>query len=264
MRTATLVAALGASVFALSCRPSRDARAVETAQSTGTAPTLRARADSLIADLVAGINRRDATLVGALTAYPDEQPDTAAAKEAIADFRHHFREQPVTGFAFIRQHGPDGSPRVIHFEYEFTSASARKPVVAYYDERIDRFRLYDEFLGYSAYARSLTRGVVEALRTRDSTRLARLLSPDDIDYPVAQAGRVIASYARRFDLATLRFRFDGLAPERPGGYGPRVNRWFRYTIHGSKDGAPVEHRVELIHGDGLVGWRDPLVPDANR
>ena len=228
------------------------------------APSLRARADSSMAALVRGINGGDVTLVGTLAAHQGEQPDTARARAAIADFHHHFRNEPVKSFVFVRQHGGEAEPRVIHFEYELVSNDgARKTVVAYYEARTDRFRLYDEFLGYSAYARSLTRGMVEALRARDATRLARLLSPDDIDYPVALAERVIASYARRFDLATLHFRFDGLAAERPGGYGPRVHRWFRYTILGTRNGARVEHPVELIHGDGLIGWRDKLVPAVN-
>jgi hypothetical protein len=224
--------------------------------------TLRARADSVVAKLVTGINRRDAALVAALTSHPGEQPYVAAAGEAIDDFRHYFRGAPVTRYVFVREHGGEmQQPRAVHFEYELvTEGAVRKPVVVYYDRRTDRFRVYDEFLSYSARARSLVRGVVEALRARDAARLARLLSPDDIDYPVVLAERVVASYARRFDLGTLHFRFDGLGTERPADYGPRVHRSFQYTIHGSRGGSPVEHRVELIHGDGLVGWRDRWVP----
>lgn len=222
---------------------------------------LRSRADSVVAALVAGINRRDAELVAALASHPGDQPNAAAARDAIDDFRHYFRGESVARYAFVREHGAGTQPRAVHFEYELvTEGGVRKPVVAYYDGRSDRLRVYDEFLSYSGFARSLVRGVVEALRAHDAVRLARLFSPDDIDYPVGLAERVVTNYARRFDLRTLRYEFDGLGPQRPGDYGPRVHRWFRYTIHGSKGASLVEHRVELIHGDGLVGWRDPLVP----
>jgi hypothetical protein len=221
--------------------------------------TLRARADSAIIQLIEGINRRDAALVATLTVHHGEQPDTVVAREAIDDFRHYFRGQRLTGYAFTGVHGR--LPGAMHFQYQLLSArGVRKTVVAYYDGSIDRLRLYDEFLSYSARARALVRAVIVALRTRDAPRLARLFTPDDIDYPVPLAERVIARYAGRLDLGTLRYRFDGLTPERPVRGYPSVNRWFRYTILGTKNGAPVEHRVVLIHGDGLVGWRDDLVP----
>ena len=223
------------------------------------AALLRSRADSVVAQLVVGINRRDAGLVAALASHLGEQPNAAAARDAIDDFHHYFRGESVARYAFVREHGTQ--QRAIHFEYELvTEGDVRKPVVAYYDGRTDRLRVYDEFLSYSGVAHSLVRSVVEALRAHDAARLARLFSPDDIDYPVGLAEQVVANYARRFDLGTLRYEFDGLGPQRPGDYGPRVHRWFRYTIHGSKGASPFEHRVELIHGDGLVGWRDSLVP----
>jgi len=226
-------------------------------------PALRAQADSAVAQLVAGINRRDAALVAAVAWPSGDQPDVAqrVAQEAIDDFRHHFRGEPVARYAFVRGSGEGSRPRAVHLQYELiTESGIRKAVTAYYGERTDRFRVYDEFLSYSARARSLARGVVESLRARDAARLARLFSPDDIDYPVALAERVIANYARRFDLGTLRYRFDGLSPERRGDHRRRPPRWFRYTLYGSKGASPVEHRVEIIHGDGLVGWRDSLVP----
>ncbi len=224
--------------------------------------TLRPRADSAIVHLIEGINRRDAMIVATLTSHHGEQLDTTAAREAIEDFRHYFRGERVTGYVFAGAHGR--LPGEMHFEYRvLSSRGIEKTVVAYYDGSFDRFRVYDELLTYSAPARALARGVVSALRSRDAARLARLFSPDDIDYPVAMAERVIARYARRFDLATLQYRFDGLAPARPVRGYPSVNRWFRYTILGTKKGVPVEHRVVLIHGDGLIGWRDEMVPRPN-
>jgi hypothetical protein len=221
--------------------------------------TLRARADLAIVQLIVGINRRDAALVAAVASHHGEQPDTSAAREAIDDFHHYFRGQRVTGYRFAGVHGR--LPGAMHFEYRLLSSrGAQKSVVAYYDGSSDRVRVYDELVSYSGHARALVRSVVDALRTRDAARLARLFSPDDIDYPVPLAERVIAGYARRFDLGTVTYRFDGLTPARPVRGYPSVNRWFRYSIVGTKNGAPVEHRVVLIHGDGLVGWRDELVP----
>jgi hypothetical protein len=224
-----------------------------------TEAAVRARADSAIVQLIHGINRRDAALVADLIPRHGEQLDTISAREAIEDFRHYFRGQRVTGYMLAGVHGR--LPGAMHLEYRLLSPTgSHKAVVAYYDEPLTRVRVYDEFLSYSVRTRALVRGVLQALRTRDAPRLARLFSPDDIDYPVPLAERAIVNYARRFDLGTLRYRFDGLTPERRVPGYPSVNRSFRYTILGTKNGTPVEHRVVLIHGDGLVGWRDPLVP----
>src|SRR2546423_9182524 len=176
----------------------------QPAPSTSSAElTLRERADSLMAQFVDALNSRDVATVAALTAHAGEDRNESAARDALADFRYHFAGRPIIRYRFVRQHGNDAPPRAIHFEYVLlTRGGIRKPVVAYYDDRTEAFRIYDEFLGYSARAHALVRGVVESIRARDAQRLARLLSPDDVDYPVPRAEKGIPEDAARFGLPT--------------------------------------------------------------
>ena len=219
---------------------------------------LRQGADSVAARLVAAINAGDAAAVARLSLLPGLEPDTAAARVAIFGFRHHFGGQPVARAKLTASDA--GSPG--HLEYALGAADGRrKPVVVYYEPQVGAFRAYDELLLYFPRAQRLVPAVVEAIRQRDSVRLGRLFTPDDVDYPPALAAEVIREYARRFDLATLGWRYQGLEAERRAPEPPDVHRRFAYVVTGTKDGRPVEHRVLLMHGDGLLGWDDPLVPD---
>jgi hypothetical protein len=214
-----------------------------------------------VAQLVNAINARDAGVAAVLSQQMSLPPDTAAAALALADYAQLFGGSQVTGFRFLRQHGGEGQPVHAHFEYRLTAANGREKTVAvYYDGSANRFRVYDELLGYSGRAHAFVDAVVAALREQDAARLARLLNPDDIDYPEPLARQAIANYVRTFDLPTLAARFDGLTGERDNPYAPAVDRFFRFTLTGSRAGVPVEHRITVSHGDGLVSWRDDLVP----
>jgi hypothetical protein len=218
---------------------------------------LKSEANGLVSRLVAGINARNPIAVASVSAFPGEDPDTSAARAAIEGFRHHLQDH-VIECRFVGH--PEGWDS--HLEYMLIGASgASKAVVVYHDEFRNHSRVYDEFLAYFSRAQHYAPAVMDAVRRRDAQRLARLLSPDDLDYPVPLAEQAIAGYASRFDLPTLRIDYKGLDPSPAAGYGPDVRRWFGYTVHGMKDGQPVAHDILIIHGDGLIGWRDPMVPD---
>jgi hypothetical protein len=224
---------------------------------SGAASPLRARADSLVSRLVIAINDPDPATVASLASFADQEPDTAAAAVAIEGFRHHLRGEIETCEFVGGEEGGDS-----HLEYRLVSgAGISKPVVVYHDAIRNHTHLYDEFLSYFARAQSYSRAMVDALSRRDAQRLARLLSVDDIDYPVELAEQAIGNYASRFDLPTLQIHYQGLEQESRTEHGPDVNRAFRYVIRGTRDARTVEHEVRITHGDGLLGWRDPLIPE---
>jgi hypothetical protein len=239
-------------------RPDGAAASTRHVHDCGAPPAsaLHATADSLVSLLIHALNEGDAALVAALAASADRPPDPAAAAIALDGFRQHLAGD-IVGCAFIGS--ADGGNN--HLEYRLLSTSgAAKSVVVYHDATSDRTYLYDEFLSYFPRAQWYAGAMVAALRAEDADRLARLLSVDDIDYPTDLARLAIRNYAALFDLATLEVRYEGLAHDRRTAGGADVVRPFHYTVRGTKADAPVEHPIVMTHGDGLLGWWDPLIP----
>lgn len=90
---------------------------------------------------------------------------------------------------------------------------------------------------------------IAAIQASDAERLAQLLSGDGEPYPVAQAEAAIARYQSAFD--TLEYEFETLERDR---------QVMVYRIYGTKQGTPVEHPVQVVYGDGLVGLQDEWMP----
>jgi hypothetical protein len=219
---------------------------------------LLARADSLVSRLVQAINDSDTAAVAGLASAPGEQLDTLAAAGALAGYRHHFEEQHIAECELVEEFpGPD-----THFVYRLKSvAGSTKDVGVYHDQRHDHLRAYDEFLRYFGRAQRHSAAIVAAIRSKDPRELARLLSIDDLDYPVWLAEQAVENYRRQFDLPEIQLHYEGLErTPRMGDLNADLNRWFIYRITGTKGGRAVEHGVVISHGDGLLGWRDPLVP----
>jgi hypothetical protein len=130
-----------------------------------------------------------------------------------------------------------------------------------YDPPRDALWAYDEYLTVFPRAQRYVPAVVDAIQRGDSLRLARLFTPDDVDYPPALAARVIRTYRGRFDVGTIRWHFVGLGPERANAGPPAADRRLRYLLTGTRDGRPVEHAVAIGYGDGLIWWDDEWAPD---
>ena len=244
----------------------RDGAATAAVPPRAAVPVL-VRADSLVHAVVRLIARGDADSLARLATHPELPPDTAAARASIAAFARHFDGAAVARIERVRTMMDDTTAlRPDHAElvYRLTAANGRDKLLGVnYDGRRDRLHPYDELLGYAWQAQGYATAITAALRDGDAMRLARHLSVDDIDYPPALARQVIATYRARVDLRTLTLRAEGLAPERelPAGVLD-LSRPFRFTLLGTKDGRPVAHPVQVLHGDGLVGWVDPWVPEA--
>ena len=86
------------------------------------------------------------------------------------------------------------------------------------------------------------------IAANEAEKLARLLTPDDIDYPVDKAKRVIQRYAALRDLASAQGVFAGI-DERTST--------LRYRIEGRRrDGTAASVPLELGYGDGLLWLRE--------
>jgi hypothetical protein len=87
-----------------------------------------------------------------------------------------------------------------------------------------------------------------AIADGDAERLARVLNPDDVDFPVPRAQERIADYRRRYrDLRAVRAEFAGVDERK------NVLRW---RLRGrDPQGQEVIEPIDLAFGDGLIGIR---------
>ncbi len=219
------------------------------------------RAERLAGRLMDAINDGDAAVLAELSAIPPEIPDPAQGAAALEDYRAYFGGSAVQGVEQVHREASgdtwEGEDLRLIFELVATNGT-RKPVLVYYEARFDTLRAFDEFLRYSNRAHAYASAVVEAIRVSDPEELALLLTIDDVTYPVSLAREAISHYAERFDLGTLTVTFTGLEPRDRFSF----DRAFLFSIRGSRDGRTQSNSVRLVPGDGLLSWKDPLIPTA--
>jgi hypothetical protein len=82
----------------------------------------------------------------------------------------------------------------------------------------------------------------------DAERLARVLNPDDVDFPVPRAQEMIADYRKRYrDLRAVRPELIGVDERK------NVLRW---RLRGrDPQGPEVLEPIDLRFGEGLIGIR---------
>ncbi|HYI10179.1 MAG TPA: hypothetical protein VEK57_14055 [Thermoanaerobaculia bacterium] len=114
--------------------------------------------------------------------------------------------------------------------------------------REDRVRIHSALLDYAFRAERFMKAYLDAIADGDAERLARVLNPDDIDFPVPRAREMIAAYRRRYrDVASIRAEFAGLDERK------NVLRW---RLRGpGPNGEEVTEPIDLGFGDGLIGIR---------
>jgi hypothetical protein len=208
-----------------------------------------ALAKDLMVNAIAAINTGDADFLGS---YLIHEPEIARdfALAAIADYQTYFEGNPIEDYEYL---GND-TLRPDTLKFKLIGGNLSKEIsVSFQQEKIT---IYDEFFGYSARAKQLLSRTVEMLQQQDATQLAKVLTADDIDYPIAQAEVAIANYKKAVDPQTLTFEFIGFADASP-------NSPFVYRLSGMQDNQPVSHDVKVIYGDGLVGLQDDWIPALN-
>lgn len=217
--------------------------------------TRRERADAKVRQLVQAIDRGDVALL--YPGSPLAEKERASAQEGLEGWRHFLGGKPVARIDFL---GESGNPGASSLEYRLVSAAGRgKMVTLSYNGQVDELYLHDEFLDIYPRATLMVREVIATLESGDAPKLARLLTPDDEPFPVERAERMIARYRREIDPGTLAFRFQGVENTLADIPGQEHND-FLYLLEGKKDGRAVQHAVRVGHGDGLVFWIDPFIP----
>ena len=89
---------------------------------------------------------------------------------------------------------------------------------------------------------------LDAIADGDAERLARVLNPDDVDFPVPRARERIAAYRKRYgDVGAIRAEFVGVDERK------NVLRW-RLRGRGPLR-EEVTEPIDLGFGDGLIGIR---------
>ncbi|HEX6097721.1 MAG TPA: hypothetical protein VF432_15445 [Thermoanaerobaculia bacterium] len=114
--------------------------------------------------------------------------------------------------------------------------------------REDRVRIHSALLDYAFRAEGFLKAYLAAIADGDAERLARVLNPDDIDFPVPRAREMIAAYRKRYrDVRSIRAEFVDFDEPK------NVLRW---RLRGpGPDGKEVTETIDLGFGDGLIGIR---------
>lgn len=115
-------------------------------------------------------------------------------------------------------------------------------LVFWYQEDGTRI-VYNPYVRYFPYADEMVSRYMELIESEDAEGLAAFLNPDDLEVPVWVAEETISQYKRflKGDRPTVRY----------------LNRFFFAVNNGQGE----EHRIEVVHGDGLMGIRDAFIPE---
>jgi hypothetical protein len=103
-------------------------------------------------------------------------------------------------------------------------------------------------LDYGLRTQAFMNAYLRAIASGDAMMLARILNPDDVDFPIETAREINLRYRARFDTGTLRAEFVDA--------DHRANT-ILWRIRGrTPSGVEASETVDLITGDGLIGVRD--------
>lgn len=112
-------------------------------------------------------------------------------------------------------------------------------------------RVHSPPLFYAARADAFVRRFFELVVRNDSEAMARLLTADDIDFPVSDARRIVESWRAEFDeiraVTPSLLAFD------------EAHSTIRYRVTGTRNGSPRTRDMLLGYGDGLL-WLRPSPP----
>ncbi|HEX7150003.1 MAG TPA: carboxypeptidase-like regulatory domain-containing protein [Thermoanaerobaculia bacterium] len=207
----------------------------------GTPPPLTVTdAEELIAALRAVINQNDQKAFAKLVPYVPNGWNGLSV--AVRDMR------AVLG-GDLRGYRPTANSMNGHtqFEYELHGDGGRLSTVIVQD--VTR-RIWNPILEYSPRAQQFLSGFHRLVREGNAQMLARLMTADDVDFPVARAQKLIEEYRPQLEgLEHARVLFVGL---------DESTSTLRYTISGQKNGLRVDLPFALGYGDGLLWMRlDP-------
>lgn len=128
------------------------------------------------------------------------------------------------------------------------TGSRRSLSLGVYQDRYRVRRLISPLIHYSHRSRLFMASFSRLVAAGEAAPLARLLTADDVDYPVEQAERVIAKYRPPFESAGGSYELVDLDEE-------RSTLTYRLTWF-APDQESVQAVVRLGYGDGLLWLRD--------
>lgn len=200
-------------------------------------PLTAAEAERLVSHFAAAIN--DPALAHAdLGAYVLHGPE--ALRVALDQYRKLLGRVEIIRPRVVEPHDPR------RFRYELQGREGRTASVDVYQEEL--IRMHAPLLDYGFRSERFVNAYIRSISSGDAESLARLLSPDDIDFPVERAREMIVGYRQRYrDTATIRAEFVDLHEDRA------VIIWRLRGI--GPQGDEVTELLELGFGDGLIGVR---------
>ena len=187
----------------------------------------REDSDAVAADVVSAING-DVTAAARLTSYI--YGGKAAVDAGVRNLRHHLSRAVSPQYQNV-----ESGNRDVRYAYRLRGANGNSSeLIVYQDETV---QIWNPLLYYSARADRMTREMFRLIAANDATTLARLLTADDIDFPVPDAQKIIDDYRRRYGSKSLSASFDRV---------DETKHSIIYRIDGTND------EIVMGYGDGLL------------
>ena len=192
------------------------------------APRLsREGADAIAANVVAAINGDAAS---AASLYSLVYGGKRSVDPGLRNLRHYLGRGESAKYE-----KSEGSTRDIRYSYRLLGTGGKSAeLVISQDETV---RVWNPLLYYSGRADHMTSEMFRLVAANDAATLARLLTADDIDFPVADAQKIIDDYRRRYGSKSLSASFDRVDEPKNS---------IIYKINGTDD------EIVMGYGDGLL------------
>jgi hypothetical protein len=133
------------------------------------------------------------------------------------------------------------------FTFELRGENGRTSRIDVYQENLTR--IHSPLIDYGFRSEGFIHAYLRSIQSGDAERLARVLNPDDIDFPVERAREMIIDYRTRFrDTATIRAEFVDVDERR---------HTITWRLRGNApSGEEITETIVLGFGDGLIGIRE--------
>lgn len=200
---------------------------------------MRLAADCKMDIYTLGINESNADyLLQCMTQEQINYYGSERAKAALSDYKAFFGNESVM-YEFIDYDADNNC-----YKYLIKTASAQKEASIVFVD--DNAYVNELCLTYSYWVHNKVNNFIEALKKKDTKKLAAALCEDDLYCSESEAQKVLKIYSDAFDLNTLSYSFEGFSD----------NDSFLYSIKGKRNSADVSHSIYIVCGDGLAAIRD--------
>ena len=196
-----------------------------------------AESERLVNFLVDAINNPAGVAAGELALYVNY------GEEALRVAVEQYRELLGT-VTNVRPVEPEEWYRnTAHYSFELRGSNGKTSRVDVRQEGL--IRLHSLLLTYGMRSQAFVMAYIRAIASGDAVRLAQILNPDDVDFPVERAREMTISYRQRYDTATIRPEFVGVDEKRGQ---------ITWRLRGKNaSGTEVTETITLQTGDGLIG-----------